>query len=158
MTKHAGNVPSRWAGSPFPFRDPGVLLKPKGVELALRIGAAGESWEKEPGGSGLPLAGVGRYKSQLGHCPPHRSGGSAPVWRTAGGSLGQGGPGRKVSSRLPPHPKPQLQCPTENGVSQASPSSVPSFSFSSKLWRLQGPLLHLNSQRLCLHPEPSSHP
>lgn len=37
MTKHAGNVPSRWAGSPFPFRDPGVLLKPEGVELALGL-------------------------------------------------------------------------------------------------------------------------
>ena len=34
VTKHIGSVQSRWTGSPFPIRDPGVLLKLTEVVLA----------------------------------------------------------------------------------------------------------------------------
>lgn len=141
MRKRAESILSRRAGNPFPDGDPGVLLKPKLVRLALRTGTD-QSQVREPGGRGLPLAGVGQCRSQLGHCPPHRSGGSAPVWRTAGGSLGWGR-GRTVRATLPN----QLQRGTEDGASQASPSS-----FFVKALALAG--CQSTPQRLCLHSEP----
>lgn len=125
-----------------------MLLKPKGVGLALRTGAAGESWEKEPGGSGLPLAGAGPCKSQLGHCRPHRSGGSAPVWRSAGRSLGLGDGGRRSEQDSLTCAKSQLKCRREDGVFQASPSYASSFSFSSKLRHLPGSLIPSESPKV----------
>lgn len=152
VTKHIGSVQSRWTGRPFPIRDPGVLLKLTGVVLALRIGAAGESWEREPGRHGLPLAGVGRYRNQLGHCPPHRSGGAAPGWRTAAGSLC--GREWEMGGRSDQHPLPTSQ--TNNSVRRCSfPSFTPNCTLPLFFLKaLQDLLLHLNPQSLCLHPEP----
>lgn len=155
--KACTSVLSRWAGSLFPIRNPGVLLKPKGVGLALRTEAAGESWEKEPGGSGLPLAGAGPCKSQLGHCPPHRSGGSAPVRRSAGRSLGWG-MGAEGQNKTPsPVPNPNLNVKEKMEFPRLHPHMHPPL-FLQSFDICQGPLFHLNPQRLCVHPEPPSQP
>ena len=104
--------------------------------------------EEVPGGSGLPLAGAGLCKSQLGHCPPHRSGGCAPVWRSAGQSLGWGNGGRRSDQDSLASAKSQLKYRREDRISQPSPSYASSFSFSSKLRHLPGSLIPSESPKV----------